>query len=157
MAIFDDVVSEMKAAMRARDKERLSALRGIRAALLVRMKEDNSESLSDTECIPVLRRLEKQRIESVEAFEGAGRADRAAAERAELGVIRSYLPSLADEATTRAWVGEAIAAAGAERPGDVGRVMGALMQAHKGEVDGGLARRLAQEALAELDSGQSSE
>jgi uncharacterized protein YqeY len=62
-------------------------------------------------------------------------------------VIQGFLPSLADEATTRRFVEEAIAASGASKPGDVGRVMGALMKAHKGEVDGTLARRLATELL----------
>ena len=63
-------------------------------------------------------------------------------------MILEFLPSLADEAQTRAWVEEAIAAAGAEKPGDVGRVMGAIMKAHKGEIDGGLAKQLASELLA---------
>ena len=63
-------------------------------------------------------------------------------------MIEEFLPRLADEDATRAWVREAIAATGAAQPGDVGKVMGALMKAHKGEVDGQLARRLAQELLA---------
>ena len=66
---------------------------------------------------------------------------------AELAIIDTFLPSLADEDTTRAWVAAAIEESGASGPGDVGRVMGALMRAHKGEVDGNLAKRLAQEAL----------
>ena len=152
MSIFDDVTTGMKEAMRAREKARLSALRGIRAAFLTRMKEDNSESLSDEQCVPLLRRLEKQRRESIEAFGGAGRTEQADAERAELEVIQSFLPSLADQAATRAWVEEALAAVGATGPGDLGRVMGSLMKGHRGEVDGGLARQIAQQLLAELDA-----
>ncbi|MEE9280583.1 MAG: GatB/YqeY domain-containing protein [Myxococcota bacterium] len=152
MSIFDDVTTGMKQAMRAREKERLSALRGIRAAFLMRTKEDNSQSLTDEQCVPLLRRLEKQRHESIEAFDGAGRTRQADAERAELEVIRSFLPSLADEAATRAWVEEALAAVGAAGPGDLGRVMGSLMKGHRGEVDGGLARQIAQQLLAELDA-----
>lgn len=149
MSIFETVSSQMKDALKAGDKIRLSTLRGVRAALLNRMKEDGSDSVSDEECIALLRRLEKQRRESIDAFENAGRDEQAAAERAELEIIGSFLPSLADEATTRAWVQEAIAASGAAAPGDAGRVMGALMKAHRGEVDGGLAKRLAAELLAE--------
>jgi uncharacterized protein YqeY len=148
MGIFEDVSQQMKDALRAKDAPRLAALRGIRAAFLVELKKDNSEELSDEACIPILRRLEKQRRESIEAFEQAGREDRAAAERAELEVVQSFTPSLADEATTRAWVEAAIAESGASAPKDMGRVMGALMKARKGEVDGSLARRLAQELLA---------
>ena len=96
-----------------------------------------------------MSRLEKQRQESIEAFRAAGRTDRADAERAELAVIESFLPRLADRATTRAWVEEAIAASGAAGAKDLGKVMGAVMKAHKGEVDGNLARKIAAERLGE--------
>ena len=146
--IFERVNAELTAAMKARDASRTAALRGIRAAFLVETKKDNATTLSDETCLAVLRRLEKQRGESIEAFEQAGRPERAADERAELAVIHEFLPRLADEATTARWVEEAIAATGARAPGDVGRVMGAVMKAHKGEVDGNLARRLAGERLS---------
>lgn len=148
MGIFEDVQRELTAAMRARDSARIGALRGVRAAFLTELKRGGGDSLPDEACTVVLRRLAKQRGESIEAFEGAGRAEQAAAERAELAVIDAFLPSLADEETTRGWVSAAIAETAASAPGDVGRVMGALMRAHKGEVDGGLARRIAQEALS---------
>lgn len=149
MGIFEDVSAQMKDALRARDAARLAALRGIRAAFLVELKKDGSDALSDEACIPILRRLEKQRRESIEAFEQAGREDRAAAERAELEVVQSFAPSLADEATTRAWVEAAIAQTGASAAKDMGRVMGVLMKDHKGDVDGSLARSIAQSLLAD--------
>jgi uncharacterized protein YqeY len=147
MGMVEDVSARMTAAMKAKDAPRTAALRNIRAAFLVEMKKDGSTTLSDEACVAVLRRLEKQRRESIEAFEAAKRPDRAAEERAELGVIEEFLPKLADAARTRAWVQEAIAASGASKPGDLGRVMGALMKAHKGEVDGTLARQIAAELL----------
>jgi hypothetical protein len=147
MPIVDDVSREMTSALKSKDASRLSALRNVRAALLVEMKKDNSKTLADEVSVAVLRRLEKQRLESIEAFEQAGRAERVAAERAELAVVQEFLPKLADEAKTRAWVEEAIAATGASAPGDVGKVMGAVMKAHKGDVDGSLARRIASERL----------
>jgi uncharacterized protein len=147
MPILDVVSEQLKQAMRAQDKPRLSALRNIRAAFLNAMKEDGSESLPDEACVGVLRRLAKQRAESIEAFESGGRPEKAAAERAELALIESFLPQLADEATTRAWVREAIESAGAKSPKELGRVMGTLMKAHKDELDGALARRLAAELL----------
>jgi hypothetical protein len=147
MALFDDVKTALSAALKAKDAPRLAALRSIRAAFLVEQKKDNAETVPDEVCIILLRRLEKQHHESIEAFEKAGRPERVAEERAELAVIEELLPRLADEATTRAWVEQAIAASGAAKPGDLGRVMGALMKAHKGEVDGNLARRLAAERL----------
>ena len=98
------VKAEMKAAMKAQDPPRLAALRQIRASLLNELKKDNSDDLADPVAVEVLRRLEKQRKESIQAFEKGGRDDRAADEKAELAVIQEFLPSLADEATTRAWV-----------------------------------------------------
>jgi hypothetical protein len=148
MGIEQTVNERLAEAMKARDAARVGALRGIRAAFLNEMKKDNAKTLSDEVSVEVLRRLAKQRRESIEAFAGAGRPERAAEERAELAVIDEFLPRLADEDSTRAWVREAIAATGAAAPGDVGKVMGAVMKAHKGEVDGQLARRLAQELLA---------
>lgn len=147
MGIEQSVTERLTAAMKARDSGRVTALRAIRAAFLVEMKKDNAETLADEVCTELLRRLAKQRRESIEAFEAAGRPERAAEERAELGIIEELLPALADEATTRAWIAEVIAASGATAPGDVGRVMGSVMKAHKGAIDGQLARRIAQELL----------
>jgi uncharacterized protein YqeY len=147
MAIFDQVNTQMKDALRGQRKLELQALRGIRAAFLLRMKEDASETVSDDEALVILRRLEKQRRESIEAFENAGRPERAADEKAELDVILAFLPKLADDATTRSWVEAAIAESGAKSQKDLGRVMGALMKAHKGDVDGKVARRIATELL----------
>lgn len=147
MSIEQQVTEEMKVAMRAKDKARLTALKGIRAAFIEALKEDGSESLADDKATPILRRLAKQRRESIEAYEQGGRTDLAAQERAELEVIDAFLPSLADEETTRAWVAEAIASTGASSPSDMGRVMGALMGAHRGELDGKLANRLVRELL----------
>lgn len=147
MPIADDVTSQMKQAMKAKDERRLVALRSMRAAFLNEMKKDGSSSVSDEVCEGLLRKLEKQRKESIEAFSNAGREEMAAAERAELAVIQEFLPKLADESKTREWIEAAIAQTSATTAKDVGKVMGALMKAHKGEIDGDLARRLAQERL----------
>ena len=147
MSIVQDVSQQMKSAMKAKEKLRLNALRNMRAALLVEMKKDNSDDLSDEVSIKLLRRLEKQRGESIEAFDKAGRQAQVDAERDELAVIREFLPQLADAETTREIVAAAIRAAGASTPGDLGKVMGAVMKEHKGEVDGNMARRIAAEQL----------
>lgn len=147
MPIFDTVTAQITAAMKNKDERRLATLRSMRAAFLLEMKKDNAQTLSDEVCTQLVRKLEKQRKEAIEAFEAAGRADRAAEEKAELAVLEEFLPKLADAATTRAWVQEAIAATGASKPGDVGRVMGAVMKAHKGDVDGVLAKEIAGELL----------
>jgi uncharacterized protein YqeY len=147
MGLVETVTLQMKDAMKAKQAPRLAALRNIRAAFLVEMKKDGSETLEDPVAVGVLRKLAKQRQESIDAFTQAQRPERVAEERAELGVIEEFLPRLADEATTRRWVDEAIAASGAQSAKELGKVMGALMKAHKGDVDGDLARRLAAEKL----------
>lgn len=147
MPIADQVTEQMKQAMKAKDERRLAALRSMRSVFLNEMKKDGSSAVSDAVCEGLLRKLEKQRKESIEAFTNAGRDELAAAERAELAVIQEFLPQLADEAKTREWISAAIAQSGATSGKDVGKVMGALMKAHKGEIDGDLARRLAQEML----------
>ena len=151
MSIVDTVSEALKDAMRAKDEHRLAALRSIRAAFLNEMKRDGAEALAEDVAVTILRRLEKQRKESIEAFADAGRAELAEKERAELAVVQEFLPSLADEAQTREWVAAAIAESGASASGDLGRVMGALMKAHKGDVDGNLARGIAQELLGAGD------
>jgi uncharacterized protein YqeY len=148
MGLVETATAQMKDAMKAKDAPRLAALRNIRAAFLTEMKKDGSETLDDAVAIAVLRKLAKQRQESIDAFTQANRPERVAEERAELGVIEEFLPRLADEATTRAWVKEAIAASGATSAKELGKVMGAVMKAHKGDVDGDLARRLATELLS---------
>jgi uncharacterized protein YqeY len=147
VGIFEDVSAGMKEALKAKDEARLAALRNIRAAFLLETKKDNATTLSDETCVALLRRLEKQRQESIDAFEAAGRPERAAAERAELAVIAGFLPRLADEATTRRWVEEAIAASGASSAKELGKVMGVVMKQHRAEVDGNLARRIAGDRL----------
>src|SRR5439155_22389410 len=109
MGLVERVSEQMKAAQKARDTAQLTALRNIRAALLLEMKKDGSATLDDAIATAVLRRLAKQREESIEAFASAGRSDRADAERAEKAVIETFLPRPADEATTRAWLHAAIA------------------------------------------------
>lgn len=148
MSLLDRVSEDLKEAMKARDKARTNGLRGIRAAFIEALKEDGAESLADARAEEILRRLAKQRRESIEAYDGGGRPELADAERADLAVIEGYLPQLADEATTRAWVQDAIARTGAKGAGDLGKVMGVLSKERKGLFDGKLANRLVRELLA---------
>ncbi len=148
MAIVDDVTSQMKDAMRAKDALRLATLRSMRTAFLNEMKKDGSESVSDAVCETLLRKLEKQRKESIEAFSKGGREEMADKERAELAVIQEFLPQLADAAQTRVWVEAAIAETGASDPKEMGKVMGTLMKAHKAEMDGNIAREIVLELLS---------
>jgi uncharacterized protein YqeY len=148
MPIYDDVNQQLKEAMKAQDKVRMAGLRGIRAGLIEEMKKDAAnKTVSDEAAIAVLRRLQKQRNDSIEAYEKGGRSDLVAEERGELAVIESFLPKLADDATTTQWVREAIAAIGATSTGQVGQVVGQVMKAHKGMVDGKRVKEIAEHVL----------
>jgi uncharacterized protein YqeY len=149
MAIYDEITAQMKIAMKARDKVRTKGLRYIRAAFIAGAKETGADELDDAACQTILRRLAKQRKESIEAFEQGEREDLAAEEREELVVIEGFLPKLADEATTREWVASAITVSGASSPRDMGRVMGVLMKNHKAELDGKLANKIVRELLGQ--------
>lgn len=148
MPLVDQINDQLKTAMKAQDKLRLSALRSIRAAFINAMKETGADSLPDESAVELLRRLGKQRQDSISEYGKAGRQDLVDQEQAELVIIEEFLPKLADEATTRAWVADAVARSGAKGAADMGKVMGLLMAAHKAELDGKLANRLVREALA---------
>lgn len=148
MSIVDDVTAQLKAAMKAKDARRLATLRSMRTAFLNEMKKDGSDSVSDEVCEGLVRKLAKQRKESIEAFDQAGRDEMADAERAELAVLEEFLPQLADASQTRVWVEEAIATTGASGAKEMGKVMGALMKAHKADIDGNVARGIVQELLS---------
>eukprot|EP00639_Heterosigma_akashiwo_P006756 CAMPEP_0194557928 /NCGR_PEP_ID=MMETSP0292-20121207/35_1 /TAXON_ID=39354 /ORGANISM="Heterosigma akashiwo, Strain CCMP2393" /LENGTH=146 /DNA_ID=CAMNT_0039405451 /DNA_START=111 /DNA_END=551 /DNA_ORIENTATION=+ len=146
MSIQSEVVEQMKDAMKAKDSLRLNALRGIKAAFTNVEKETGAEpnSLTEEQCLTVLRKMAKMRQESIEMFEKGGATDRAEAEAAELQILEQWLPKLANEETTRKWVLEAIEATGG---GNMGKAMGALMAKHKAELDGKLAQKLMKELI----------
>jgi uncharacterized protein YqeY len=146
-SLVEKVNEEMKASMKARDKARTSALRMIRAAIIEESKAGKGE-VTDDKVLAILRRIKKQRLEAAEQYEAGGREDLAAGERAEADIADEFLPQLADEATTRGWVKEAIAATGVSDPKQLGRIMGVLMKGHKAELDAGLARRIIEEELS---------
>jgi uncharacterized protein YqeY len=147
MSLMDQVSAELKKAMLAKDAPRTTGLRMIRAAFIELEKEGKGEVTEDR-CLDALKRLKKQRLDSIASYEAAKREDLAEVERAELSVIETFLPKQADEATTRAWVKEAIAASGATSPREMGKAMGALMKAHKDDIDAGLARKLLEQELS---------
>lgn len=147
MSLNEEISEQLKKAMLAKDQPRVNGLRMIRAAFIELSKEGKGE-VTEERCIEALRRLKKQREDSIEAYVGAKREDLADVERAELVIIEGFLPKLADEAQTLVWVKEAIAASGATSSREMGKAMGVLMKAHKADVDAGVARKLLERELA---------
>jgi len=141
------IAQALKEAMKARDADRVRALRNIRARLQNRAIEKRAD-LDDTEVVQALMGLAKQRRESIEQFRAGGREDLAAREEAELRIIQEFLPEPLDEEALRRIVAEAVRETGASGPRDVGRVMGAVMPRVRGRADGRRVQEIVRAALA---------
>jgi uncharacterized protein len=135
MSLLEQLQSDVKDAMRARDSERTQNLRLLVAALQ-KVSKEKLRDLDEAEEIQVLNRERKQRIEAAEAFEQGGADDRAAAERSQAALIEQYLPEQMDEAELARLVDEAVAETGASSPKEMGAVMKALMPKVAGRADG---------------------
>jgi uncharacterized protein YqeY len=122
MSLKQRIVDDMTAAMRAKDAPRLSTLRMVKAAMMNRQIEKGGE-LTDEEMAKMLQSLLKQRRDSVEQYEKGGRAELAAKERAEIGVIEAYLPQAATREELERAVADAIAETGASSVKEMGAVM----------------------------------
>jgi uncharacterized protein YqeY len=141
------IESDMKAALRAKDRDRLGAIRLILAAIKQR-EIDERITLSDTDILAVLDKMTKQRRDSIAQFEQAGRQELADKEAAEVAVIQEYLPAALSEAEIDAVITEAITASGATTPQDMGKIMGLLKPRLQGRADMGLVSRKVKEKLS---------
>ena len=148
MSIKEQLKKDLTEAIRGRDEITSGTIRMVLTAITneeVAGKE--ARVLSDEEVITVLSREGKKRREAAEAFENAGRADKAALEKSEGEVIAKYLPAQLSEADIAAIIADAIASTGAQGPGDMGKVMGAVKPKIAGKADGGLVSALVNAAL----------
>ncbi|MBW1712901.1 MAG: GatB/YqeY domain-containing protein [Deltaproteobacteria bacterium] len=146
MSILERIEADFKAALKARQKDRISALRLVRSALKLKEKEDRG-SLDEEAVIKVLKTQAKQRQDAAQQFEQGGRAELAAKERAELELIRAYLPAQVDEETVRQVVAEVVGQLGASSPKDMGPVMKASLEKLGAGADGKTVNRIALEFL----------
>lgn len=147
------ITAEMKAAMKAGEKEKLSTVRMIQAALKdkdieARVTGSGTGQIDEAEILSLLQKMIKQRNEAAGVYEQGGRPELAASERAEAAIIASFLPQQMDEAETRAAIQAAVAETGAAEPKDMGKVIAALKGKYAGRMDFGKASGLVKEALA---------
>src|SRR5882757_4205626 len=141
----DEINTALKVAMKARDARQVSTLRLVSAAIKnadIEAETGKKAALSDEDLLGLLQKLIKQRQESVEIYDKAGRKELADQERGEIEIIRAYLPKQMSEAEAKAAIATAIAATGAASIKDMGKVMAALKQAHAGKMDFGKASGL---------------
>ena len=147
MSLKTQLTDDMKAAMKAGEKERLGVIRLINAA--IKQKEvDERIALEDAQVVAVLEKMVKQRRDSVSQYDAAGREDLAGVERAEIAVIEHYLPARMSEAEIEDVVDGAIRDSGAAGPGDMGKLMGVLKPRLAGQADMGEVSRLVKQRLA---------
>lgn len=136
MAFMDQINADIKAAMLAKEKEKLAALRDIKSKLLLEATSGGNGEVSDETAAKIVMKLHKQRIETYELYKKEGREDLAAEEKFQADVIEAYMPEMMSEEEIKAEAEAAIQATGATGPQDMGKVMGMLSGKLAGKADG---------------------
>jgi uncharacterized protein len=152
MSLHDTLMADLKTAMLAKDAARTQVLRSLKSALSlaeIAARTDGARTtLDDAAVTQVLMKAAKQRKDSITQFQAAGRDDLANIEIAELALIEHYLPTMMSEDEIRALATAAITKTAAAGPGDMGKVMGALMPQVKGKADGALVNAVVKSLLS---------
>lgn len=151
MGLKDQINQDLKNAMKSGDKNKVNAVRAIRAALLekeVSLRVGGKAELNEEQELEVVMSLAKKRKDSIQQYQDAGRNDLVATEQAELAVIDAYLPAQMSDEEIRNVIQEIITKAGATSMKDMGKVMGAAMKQLKGKADGGKVQEIVKSALS---------
>ncbi|MBT4774490.1 MAG: GatB/YqeY domain-containing protein [Crocinitomicaceae bacterium] len=148
MNLTEAINQDIKDAMRAREKDKLEALRAIKAALIIEAtKEGGDGSVSADAEMSIIKKLFKQRNDAAKIYVEQGRDDLAKTEAFQANVIKVYLPAQMSEAEIRDEVIKTIASLGAAGPGDMGKVMGAVMSKLSGKADGAVISQMVKSEL----------
>ena len=132
--LTQQLTDDMKSAMRSKDAHRLGVIRLIRAAIKQREVDERIE-LDDSQVLAILDKMNKQRRDSIEQYTRGDRPDLAEVERAEIEVIKGYLPPALSKAELETMISDAIATSGASSPKDMGKVIGLLKGKLQGRAD----------------------
>jgi len=136
LALSDNIMTDLKAAMKAKDQAALRGIRAIKAAILLANTDGSGKKLDEAGEIKLVQKLVKQRKDSLDIFVKQGREDLAAIEREEIAVISKYLPEQMSEEELTAKIKEIVAQSGASSMKDMGKVMGMASGALAGKADG---------------------
>lgn len=147
MSLKAQITEDMKTAMRAKDSARLGTIRLLQAAMKQKEVDERIE-LDDVAIVAIVDKLIKQRKDSITAYEAANRQDLADVEKAEMEVLKVYLPERMSEAEITAAVQAIVAEVGAAGPGDMGKVMGAVKSKLADKADMGLVSAAVKAALS---------
>ena len=151
MSLEQTINNDIKAAMLAKDKMRLSATRAVKAAILLAKTAEGAsgEELSDDEIIKIIQKLVKQRKESADIYTQQNRPELAEVETEEAKAMEVYLPKQLSESELEAELRKIIESVGAKSPADMGKVMGVATKALAGKADGRIISALVKQILAE--------
>ncbi|NOQ71317.1 MAG: GatB/YqeY domain-containing protein [Crocinitomix sp.] len=147
MSLTDRINDDIKTAMKARDKDKLAALRDVKSKLLLEATSGGDGKVSDEAANKIVMKLYKQRIDTYDLYMKEGREDLAVDEKAQAEIIKVYMPEMMSEADVRKVVQDKIAAMGASGPQDIGKVMGPIMGQLNGKADGKLISTIVKEEL----------
>ncbi|MFN8250583.1 MAG: GatB/YqeY domain-containing protein [Ferruginibacter sp.] len=149
MSLEQQIMAEMKEAMKAKDEATLRGLRAIKAEIIKAKTEPGAGGeIDEATEQKFLQKMMKQRRDSLDIYEKQGRADLAAKEKEEMAVIEKFLPKQLSEAEIKEAVGKIIAAVGAASPADMGKVMGVASKELAGKADGKTISSIVKELLA---------
>ncbi|MBU6370475.1 MAG: GatB/YqeY domain-containing protein [Patescibacteria group bacterium] len=149
MTIHAQIKAGIKESMIKKDEVRLTTLRGVQAAFVNELiaKKINGDEMPDEDAIAVIRRLVKQRKDSIEQFEKGGRADLAKSEEAEMKILEAFLPAQMGKEEIVKVVEAAKARAGTIDKAKMGQFMGGIMKDLKGKADGALVKQVVEEIV----------
>lgn len=147
LALKEQLLEDMKAAMKSKDKQTLSVIRMARAAIK-NVEIDKRKDLEDNEVIEVLAKEVKQRRDSISEFEKAGQEQTVADLKKEIEVLSVYLPEQMDKSEIELLVNEVITETGASSMSDIGKVMGSIMPKVRGRADGSVVNVIVREKLS---------
>lgn len=147
MAIPKDVETQMVAAMKAKDAMRLNALRSMKAAFTSEAITLKADALTDEQALAVIKRLVKQRRDSIEQFRKGNREELAAVEESEMKVLEAFLPAQMSEEEVRKVAESVRARLGVTDKSKIGQFIGAVIKETKGRADGAVVKRIAESLL----------
>jgi len=147
MNLTDQINNDIKTAMKARDKEKLEALRAIKSALLLEATKGGDSNISDEAGLKILQKLHKQRMDAYQIYVDQDREDLAVDEKTQADVIARYLPKQLDKEELTPMIEALVAEVGASGPKDMGRVMGMASKKFGSKAPGKLVADIVKEVL----------
>jgi uncharacterized protein YqeY len=147
MSLEQKIMTELKAAMLAKDEAKLRGLRAVKAAIILAKTSEAGKELNDEEEMKILQKLVKQRKESIDIYTKQNREDLAVTEREEVQVIELFLPKMMSEEEVRIDIIKLIESVGAKSPADMGKVMGAATKHFAGKADNKSVSAMVKELL----------